>query len=74
MATRELVTLRSGLAVSIDALALLWSLEERRFELRVADDGLRVRPQGRLTEADDVAIRQHHADLAALIRYADMAQ
>ena len=49
----ELVALRGGHAVPVLALRILWSLEERDFDIRLADDGaLLVVPGSRLTTDD----------------------
>ena len=37
--TSELVALRGGLAVPVEALRILWTLEERAFDVRLAHDG-----------------------------------
>ena len=68
----ELVTLRGGLAVPVEALRVLWGLEERAFDVRLADDGvLLVTPGSRLTIDDRQIIRRHRDDLRRLVRYCD---
>ena len=68
----ELVALRGGFAVPVEALRILWSLEERSFDIRLADDGvLLVAPASRLTIADRTAIRSHRDDLRQLVGYCD---
>lgn len=70
----ETITLQGGFVVTLDALRLVWDLEERGFHVRLAEDGgLLVGPRSRLTPADDRAIRQHRNDLLALVRYVDEA-
>ena len=66
----ELVTLRGGFSVSLAALQILWSLEDRQFEVWVVTgQGLTIRPRSRLTHEDDAAIRQHRDELIQLVRY-----
>ena len=68
----ELVTLRGGLAVPVEALRALWDLEERQFSLCLAADGaLLVSPGSQLTADDRVAIRCHRDDLRQLVSYCD---
>ena len=51
---------------------MLWSLEERDFDVRLADDGrLRVAPGSALTAADRAAIRDHHDELVTLVKLCD---
>lgn len=70
----ELVTLRGGLVVSVDALRVLWDLEDRGFDVKLGD-GRRykvlVGPSGRLTVEDKAAIHTHRDALAELVRYVD---
>ena len=70
----ELVTLKGGLAVSVDALRVLWDLEDRGFEVKLGD-GQRykvlVGPRARLTVEDKAAIDAHRDDLAELVRAVD---
>ena len=58
----ELVTLKGGVAVSVDALRLAWDLENRGFDLKPGD-GRRyqvlVGPANRLTDEDKAAIQMH---------------
>jgi hypothetical protein len=66
----ETVTLKDGFSVTLEALRLAWSLEERGFYVRLAEDGgLVVSPRSRITSDDDQAIRQHKCELIALVRY-----
>ena len=68
----ELVALRSGLVVPVMALRVLWGLEERDFDVRLADDGaLLVAPGSKLTTADRRAIAQHRDALRELVAYCD---
>ena len=68
----DLVSLKGGLAVSVDAMRVLWGLEDRGFDLKLGD-GLRykvfVGPVDRLTAEDKAAIRTHRNALAELVRY-----
>ena len=66
----ELVTLHGGFAVPVEALRILWLLEERDFDVRLADDGtLLVAPGSKLRTADRRAIAQHRDALRALVAY-----
>ena len=66
----ELVTLRGGLAVPVVALRVLWGLEERHFDVRLADDGaLLVAPGSKLTAGDRAAIAEHRDALRDLVAY-----
>ena len=68
----EAITLRGGLTVSLPALQLAWSLEERGVQVTLSDDdGLVVRPRSQITPSDDQAIRQYRDELIALVRYVD---
>ena len=68
----ELVSLRGGLVVPVEALRILWELEEREFDMRLADDGaLLVVPGSKLTADDRHAISQHRDALRTLVRYCD---
>ena len=63
--------MRSGLAVSLDALQLLWRLEDDGMVVRLDGERLQVGPTDRLTDSDDEAIRQHRNELVALVRMVD---
>ena len=69
MDVSEVVTLRGGLTVSLDALLLGWDLEDRGFTMRPIGDRLQVVPPERLTIGDAAAIRQYKADLLRLVQY-----
>lgn len=74
-AAPEMVTLRAGFVVALDALRLAWDLEQRGFHVRLADDGgLIVSPRSRIGTDDDAAIRQHKAELIALASYVETVQ
>lgn len=71
----ETVTLRGGLTVTLPALQLLWSLEERGFNLRVGPSGrLVVSPASRLTPDERAALREHRDAIVALVRYCEGIQ
>ena len=63
--------MKSGLAVSREALELLWRLEDTGMVIRLENERLRVGPADRVSEADDVAIRQYRDELVALVRMCD---
>ena len=68
----ELVSLRGGLVVPVEALRILWHLEERSFDVRLANDGaLLVVPGSRLTTDDRAAIAEHRDALRELVAYCD---
>jgi hypothetical protein len=69
-----LVVLKSGLSVPVDALTLLWRLEDRGLSLRPDGDALVVSPREHLTDDDRAAIRQHRDELLALVRYCEAIQ
>jgi hypothetical protein len=54
-----LVVLKNGLTVPVDAVRLLWQLEDRGLYVRRDGDGLAVGPRQHLTDADRAAIRRH---------------
>ena len=70
----ELMTLKGGVVVSVDALRMLWDLEDRGFDVKLGD-GRRfkvlVAPIDRLTAVDKAAILRHRDALAELVRYVD---
>jgi hypothetical protein len=65
----EVVTLKGGLTVSLDALRLGWSLEDRGFRLEPVGDKLRVAPHTALTAEDVAAIKTHRDELLTLVQY-----
>ena len=68
----ELVVLRDGLAVPVEALRVLWTLEERNFDIWLTDTGgLRVAPGSKLTADDRAAIAEHRDALRELVAYCD---
>jgi hypothetical protein len=70
----DLETLKGGLLVSVDALRMLWTLEDRGFDVKLGD-GRRfkvlVAPANGLTDQDKAAIHTHRNALAELVRYVD---
>jgi hypothetical protein len=72
MASSEtLLTLRDGLVASVTAPRLLWSLEDRGFEVVPVPSGLRVQPVQSLTPEDVATIRAYRAELIALVSYCE---
>lgn len=70
----ELLSLRGGLVVSVDALRMLWDLEDRGFDVKLGDGRrykLLVGPSDRLTARDREVIHTYRDDLAELVRYVD---
>jgi hypothetical protein len=62
-----LVVLSNGLSVPVDALRLLWQLEDRGLCIRVDGDGLAIGPRERLTDEDRALIRRWRDDLLAVV-------
>ncbi len=70
----ELVTLKGGRVVSVDALRVLWDLQDRGFAGKLGDgrrNKVLVGPSARLTPQDKAAIHTHRDALAELVRYCD---
>jgi hypothetical protein len=70
----ETVTLRGGRSVSLDAMRVLWDLEDRGFTVFTSSAGLIVRPTGRITLDDDARIRRYRDELVALVRDCEAIQ
>ena len=67
-----LVTMQSGLVVSVPALQLLWRLEETGMVIKVDAVGrLRIGPSARLTAADVTAIRDYRDELIEMVKMCD---
>jgi len=69
MASSETVVLKGGVVVSVAALRLGWSLEDRGFSMRPIADKLEVQPHERLTREDVKLIRAHRDELLQLVNY-----
>jgi hypothetical protein len=65
----EIVTLKGGLVVSVEALRLALTLEDRGFRMEPVGDKLRVDPRENLTADDVTLIRQHRDELLAIVNY-----
>jgi hypothetical protein len=66
------LALKNGPVVSVNALQLLWVLEARGCTVRQAEDGaLYAGPRHLIADSEREAIRQHKADLLALIAYCE---
>ena len=63
----EIVVLKQGVSVTRDALALLWSLEDRGLTVELDDGDLLIGPRGKLTGADRQQIRDHKPELIRLV-------
>jgi len=64
----ETVTLKGGAVVSLEALTLLWAMEDRGCVVRRASDGsLQVGPRRLLTDAERERIRRHKGELLMLM-------
>lgn len=68
----EFVPLVHGPVVRREAIDLLLRFEARGIEVvAVGDDGLQLRPRGRVTQADMEAARRWRPHLLAVARYLD---
>jgi len=71
MSPERIAMKRPGPTVSVEALALLLDLEDRRFTVRSQNRQLLVAPTRRLSEATKQAIGVHKDDLCKLVEYVD---
>ncbi len=63
------VTTKSGLAVSLGSVRLLWRLEDDGMVVKVDETGrLLVGPASRLTADDDRVIREYRNELIELVK------
>ena len=68
--SNENVVLKGGLSVDIAALRLLWALEDRGLDVRLAADGdLLVGPRAELSADDRAGIRAYRNQVVQLVRY-----
>ena len=67
----DVVVLRGGLSVPLEALQLAWRLEDSGCHFRWDGNDLLVGPRASLTADDRAAIQRWSADLKAVIRYCD---
>lgn len=65
----EFITLKGGMITSVDALKVLWRLEDSGFTVRAVGDRLQVLPVDRQTPDVAVLIRQHRDELLDLVKY-----
>jgi hypothetical protein len=73
----ETVTLKGGTTVSLDALQLLWSFQERGCIVRLAADDcsmLQVGPRQLITDAERERIRELKPELLTLVSYCETVQ
>ena len=70
----ETVMLVPGLVVSLDALRLLWALEDRGCTVQADGGNLLVGPRHLLTEAERARVRQHKPELLALVQHVEAIQ
>jgi hypothetical protein len=71
----DIVTLKGGLTVSLDALQLLWALEHRQCVIKKGEDGLlEVGPRRLISDTECERIRVHKAELLALVTYCETVQ
>ena len=66
------ITLKGGLTVSLDALQLLWSFENRGCVVKVDAGSLLVGPRALITDAERGQIREHRDELLALVAYCEV--
>jgi hypothetical protein len=70
MSASDVVTLRGGLTLPVDAIRLALDLENRGLTLTVDEgDVLVVGPRERLTDDDRALIRHWKRHLVAIVRY-----
>jgi hypothetical protein len=67
----ESVTLKGGHVVSLDALRLLWALEEDGLNVERDGDQLTVGPKSKVRAEYRPAIRQHRDELLMLVDYCE---
>ena len=67
-ASEELVVLTPGVSVTREALALLWSLEDRGLTIEIDDEDLLVGPSEELSASDRDAVRAHKGEIMSLVR------
>lgn len=72
--SESVVTMTSGLVVTVPALQLLWRLEDTGMVVKFDEQTgrLLVGPQSRLTAADGRAIRAHRDELIELVKMCDL--
>jgi TubC N-terminal docking domain len=67
----EVVTLKGNVTVPLPALQLIWSLEDRGFDLSLdEDEGLTILPIDQLTETDRAGLHRWRRELATIVAYA----
>jgi len=71
LSASSFVVLRDGPAVPINALWLVWRLEERGCIFRVEDDQLFAGPRETLTDTDRSLIREWRDDVKAIVAYCE---
>ena len=71
---RSFVVLRNGVSVPLDALRLLWELEDRGLHIHDDGDALAVGPRAQLTDFDRAAIRRHRDSLRILVAACEAVQ
>ena len=70
----DLVVLRGGLAVPLDALQLLWALEDKGCIIRMDGDDLLIGPRTKLDANDRARIAEHRDHIRALVRLCEAIQ
>jgi RNase P/RNase MRP subunit p29 len=65
----DMVTLRDGPTVAVDAVKLVFDLEARDIAMRVDGGDLVVRPRQKLTAQDVERLRLHRDDLLRIAVY-----
>jgi hypothetical protein len=73
--TTATIVLKGGFTVSLPALRLMWNLEARGLNIRLAADGrILVGPNTHLDDHDRANIVRHRDELVALVRYCETVQ
>ena len=74
MAESEMVVLRGGVLVSIEAISFALDLESRGVRLEVDGADLLFSPRDRVTDEDKQRLRALKPHLTAIVRYVDSVQ
>ncbi len=71
VSTSQTVVLRGGLTVDVAGLKLLWSLEDRGVDVRLAADGALLVARVELSADDREGIREYRDQLVRLVAYCE---
>ena len=65
------LVLKGGFIAPVEALQLLWHLEDAGYQVHLDGTDLVVSPGSRLTRQQRLDIRRHKTPLIALVQYVD---